>query len=144
MDTTYKCDLCEYASTQPGTLATHERSHTGEMHNCDLCLLAFTTPGNLARHVRTHKMPYKCDLCGSEFTTPGNLARHEQRDHEKPRKCGLCELRFNCRDLYPRDLGPEQLDNQYKCAFLTKAEAREQRDRAAWLIHDIDKLYEHR
>ena len=43
-----KCSLCEYASSQAGSLKTHMKTHTGEKSNkCNQCDYASSQAGDL-------------------------------------------------------------------------------------------------
>jgi uncharacterized Zn-finger protein len=92
----YKCDQCEYASTQKSTLDIHKRRHTGEKpYKCDECEYASTQKSNLDKHKRKHtgEKPYKCDECEYAASKKSHLDAHKRRNHtgEKQYKCEHCE-----------------------------------------------------
>jgi uncharacterized Zn-finger protein len=91
----HKCDQCDYASAQKGSLTRHKLKHTGERpHKCDQCDYASARQDALTEHKRTHtgEKPYKCDQCVYAAAEKGTLTRHK-RTHtgEKPYKCDQCD-----------------------------------------------------
>ena len=50
-----KCSLCDYASSQAGSLKTHMKTHTGEKSNkCNQCDYASARVDVLTKHMAKH------------------------------------------------------------------------------------------
>ena len=71
-----KCSLCDYASSQAGSLKTHMKTHTGEKSNkCSLCDYATSHTGSLKAHMKKHtgEKENKCNQCDYASSQAGNL-----------------------------------------------------------------------
>ena len=114
----FKCNQCEYTSTNIESLNTHTQTH--KKFSCDTCNKQFTTKGNLKTHKQIHnnvitscticriRLGRQRDLldhnrtvhlgektmckldCGRSFNTQRNEARHRMEFHktEKDLECG--------------------------------------------------------
>ena len=52
-----KCNQCEFASSSPGNLRRHLKTHSGEKSNkCSQCDYACSDPSNFRRHVKRHSV----------------------------------------------------------------------------------------
>ena len=50
-----KCNQCDYASSSPGNLRRHLKTHSGEKSNkCNQCDYASIQAGDLRTHLKTH------------------------------------------------------------------------------------------
>ena len=50
-----KCNQCDYASSQKGTLMRHFKTHSGEkLNKCNLCDFASAQANDLIRHFKIH------------------------------------------------------------------------------------------
>ena len=50
-----KCNQCDFASAQAGTLRTHLKTHSGEKSNkCNQCDFASSQAGHLRGHLKMH------------------------------------------------------------------------------------------
>ena len=61
-----KCNLCEYACSDPSALRTHLKTHSGDKSNkCDQCDFASSYKSALRTHLKTHSIEKsnKCDQC---------------------------------------------------------------------------------
>ena len=51
----YKCNQCDFASSQAGDLRRHLKTHSGEESNkCNQCDYASSQAGDLRTHLKTH------------------------------------------------------------------------------------------
>jgi KRAB domain-containing zinc finger protein len=117
---TYKCEQCDYATSDPYSLTGHKRTHTGEKpYQCDQCDKAFTFSSNLKEHKRIHteEKPYECDVCKKAFTQSSALKIHKGRHSgEKPYRCDQCEKAFRVKsDLKRHTLTVHAKEKTYKC-----------------------------
>lgn len=64
---TFRCLECNATFSQPSSLKSHKRQHSGEHpFICDVCGKGFTTHGGLGRHKRSHTGDRRaqCSICG--------------------------------------------------------------------------------
>lgn len=99
----HTCNVCGYATTLKGNLASHARIHTGERpFGCEHCAYRANTKGQITEHTRTHtgERPYPCTLCAYTGYTKSTLDKH-MRVHsppeEKPFSCELCSYKAHTR-----------------------------------------------
>ena len=74
-----KCNQCDYASSEAGTLRTHLKTHSGENTNeCDQCDYASSRAGHLRIHLKIHRgqKSDKCNQCDYASSRAGNLMKH--------------------------------------------------------------------
>ena len=90
-----KCNQCDFASSYPGNLRTHLKTHGGkESNKCDQCNYTTFHKFNLTKHMGIHRgeKPNKCNFCGNSFSQVGNLKRHiALHGGMKSNKCDLCQ-----------------------------------------------------
>ena len=89
-----KCNLCDYASAEAGSLRTHLNTHSGEKSNkCNQCDYASSHAGNLRQHLKTHsgEKSNKCNLwCDFASIYSGNLKVYfKTYCGEKSNKCNF-------------------------------------------------------
>ena len=92
----FKCDECDYATTQGHALKSHKRQHSGEKpFQCDKCEYASTRSNTLNDHKRKHtgEKPFKCDECDYSATHSHILKSHKTRHTgAKPFSCDKCDF----------------------------------------------------
>ncbi|XP_060558031.1 zinc finger protein 737-like [Ruditapes philippinarum] len=95
----YKCDACDYASSNSGNLKRHKRIHTGEKSfKCDVCDYASNQIDHLKRHKKIHtgEKCFKCDVCDYACNTSSYLKTHKRiHTGEKCFKCDVCDYAYN-------------------------------------------------
>ncbi|XP_022671065.1 zinc finger protein 628-like [Varroa jacobsoni] len=77
----YKCEQCDYTTSWPSWLRTHQRVHTGERpFACHLCSYTSSQSSNLQQHLKRHsdERPYKCDLCEYSCKRGHQLTTHRR------------------------------------------------------------------
>ena len=92
---TYKCNLCEYTTTQKICLRHHNESvHDGLIHRCpfESCPSFFRSKYNINHHIRElhENNKVKCISCDYVASTKYILRKHIQIHH--------CEKKFSCPD----------------------------------------------
>ncbi|XP_072897557.1 zinc finger and BTB domain-containing protein 38 isoform X2 [Hemitrygon akajei] len=94
----YSCTLCAKLFSNPSTLKTHLRCHTGEQpFSCETCGRRFSVQGNLHKHKRIHlgMKEFVCMYCDKAFTLSETLKTHERiHTGEKRYRCHFCPQRF--------------------------------------------------
>ena len=90
----YKCDLCDFATTQSTHLTAHKRTHSGEKpYICDKCDYKAAIKGALDAHKLTHsdEYPHQCDKC--EYRAEWKSTKTHMLSHRSERKwtCDLCD-----------------------------------------------------
>ena len=66
IEKTNKCNQCDYASSYPGNLKKHLKTHSGEKSNkCNQCDYASIQASSLKTHLKTHsgEKSNKCNQC---------------------------------------------------------------------------------
>ncbi|GBP65683.1 hypothetical protein EVAR_98396_1 [Eumeta japonica] len=115
----FKCDRCEYSTTQKSHLQRHIRTHTGERpFKCERCEYSTTQKIHLQTHIRTHtgEKPFKCDRCEYSATTKSNLQKHI-RTHtgERPFKCERCEYSATQKNVLQTHIRTHTGERPFKC-----------------------------
>ena len=95
----YKCDRCEFASSQTKDLKQHMEKVHNCSHRCDFCGGFFSSSFKLKYHIESvhedHKKDYQCDRCDYITVTPQLLKEHSDADHETIfHKCEHCGKSF--------------------------------------------------
>ncbi|KAG0429724.1 hypothetical protein HPB47_023364 [Ixodes persulcatus] len=95
----HRCTLCDYATSQPESLAQHGMWHRGEPpFKCSQCDKRFFQRSSASAHLRTHtgERPFRCCFCTRSFVVKGDLTRHV-RTHtgERPFRCRHCPRAFS-------------------------------------------------
>ena len=89
-----KCNQCDFASSYPGNLRTHLKTHGGkESNKCDQCNYATSQAGNLRRHLEIHseERSHECNQCDYASSQARNLRTHlTLHSGEKSNKCNQC------------------------------------------------------
>ncbi|KAF5278822.1 hypothetical protein FQR65_LT03510 [Abscondita terminalis] len=95
----YKCDLCEYGTTDKRLLICHINRHTNKIpYKCKLCDYTCRNLRTLKGHSYKHsgKWPYECDKCGYKTITKYNITIHIQTHTNKKTYNGnLCDYSSN-------------------------------------------------
>ena len=98
----YNCTLCEFKSTNKGTMQNHrKRNHTGKRFPCLECDKAFAVLAELRRHVNNvhvqsvhgNNRKQECNLCLKKLPCQRQLTRHQKTPHLY--SCNRCTLVFN-------------------------------------------------
>ena len=82
----YKCQHCEYHSTQKGHVKNHVQSiHEGVRYSCQQCDFNATDPCSLRQHIKSKHLgiKYPCQQCDYKATDPSNLRRHKKSNHQQ-------------------------------------------------------------
>ena len=86
--TSYKCNVCEYASSRKGDLTRHVAAVHDKIkpYKCTVCEYAASTKGSLTYHIQinhTKDTPHKCNQCKYGTAQKVNLKRHISAVHYK-------------------------------------------------------------
>lgn len=89
-DKCFKCDLCGRSYRHAGSLLTHKKTHSENLHHCTLCLQTF--PDALALDAHSQLTRHSCPECGKTFCLLPHLQSHMEV-HVKDRNAdrGPCE-----------------------------------------------------
>ncbi|KAK3100489.1 hypothetical protein FSP39_020890 [Pinctada imbricata] len=76
----FKCDVCDFSTTNEEAFQKHWGKHTGEKYyKCDECIFGTNNKSVYLSHQRLHlgAKPYQCQTCGSRFTQMRGLKTHQ-------------------------------------------------------------------
>nr|XP_031846020.1 zinc finger protein 260-like [Nomia melanderi] len=94
---TYPCSLCEYKSTNKGTLKDHIiRKHTSSYpYACTVCQKKFKLKNDLKQHtnqMHNNAPAVICSVCGHPYKSIQALKHHIRYSHNKhPFECSICK-----------------------------------------------------
>ena len=86
MDMPFKCETCNYSTTQKKYLDVHVKTHT-KVHNCSVCSNKFESEEKLKKHMTTHSRDkYQCFYCSKMYLTRKACTDHIALKHSGPQK----------------------------------------------------------
>ena len=86
MDMPFKCDQCNYSTTQKKYLDVHVKTHQ-KVHKCSVCDNKFESEEKLKRHMTTHSRDkYQCFYCSKMYLTRKACTDHIALKHSGPQK----------------------------------------------------------
>ena len=95
----FRCEQCEYKTSQRYNLIRHERAVHEKIKDkkCNNCSFATSSTDNLERHIKAVHLKindYKCEVCEFKTTEKYALSQHKKAVHEKIRdvKCKECNF----------------------------------------------------
>ena len=116
---TFKCDTCDYETTEKRYLANHARKvhlkvKKDEIYNCEKCDYITTSKDSYAMHMRT---PHdKCEVC-SLVATHFMLLRHKKKHGHgvKVYNCDTCRFKTTEKRNMDRHVRLVHKKDKYKC-----------------------------
>jgi hypothetical protein len=92
----YQCELCQFTSTNRGSMIRHEKIHLGiRDFVCMFCNYSAVTKHEIVRHMGSHSKQkiFFCDRCDFSTMYSHGLRVHlMQHLNVKPYQCSVCEL----------------------------------------------------
>ena len=80
-----KCNQCDFASSEAGSLRRHLKTHSGEkLNKCNQCDYASSWAGALGTHLKTHsgEKSNKCDDSDFTCSDPSYFRRHLKKHRQ--------------------------------------------------------------
>ncbi|GBP50047.1 Zinc finger protein 79 [Eumeta japonica] len=115
----YRCDRCEYTTSDRHYLKSHIRVHTDEKpYKCKECEFRTSYLSALKIHIRTHtgEKPYRCEQCEYSTSDKGNLKSHTRvHTDEKPYECKHCKYRTSYSTALKRHMRIHTGEKPYEC-----------------------------
>ncbi|XP_061726154.1 zinc finger protein 761-like isoform X1 [Cydia pomonella] len=122
----YKCNYCNYSSTNKNHVKNHIVTHTGEKpYKCDYCTYTCARTGDLNRHMKIHTGDtFKCDYCTYACASKRLLKQHLFTHGDKPYKCKHCNYAANNASNYNNHMLIHTGEKSHQCSYCSYSTSR--------------------
>ncbi|XP_063632120.1 zinc finger protein 782-like isoform X2 [Cydia splendana] len=122
----YKCNFCNYSSTNKNHVKNHIVTHTGEKpYKCDYCPYTCARTGDLNRHMKIHTGDtFKCDYCTYACASKRLLKQHLFTHGDKPYKCKHCSYAANNASNFNNHMLIHTGEKSHQCDYCSYSTSR--------------------